>query len=162
DTLDAILQYPEGFTVNLSGTFNNESGGGRAIQILGTNGTLSLGGHDLTFTPEHPVDDNSWIVESWPSQLEQAYYKDPKVIQAERPQRWAPQVVASEERWSGVGPNANALHFEVFQKAVRERKQPVEDVFAGHRAAAVAHMINMAAKHKKPIWWDRTNDNIKA
>jgi predicted dehydrogenase len=162
DTLDAILQYPEGFTVNISGTFNNELGGGRAIQILGTNGTLSIGNRDLTFAPEHPVDDNSWIVESWPSQLEQAYYKDPKIIQAERPQRWAPQVIAGEEHWGGVGPNANILHFEAFGKAVRERKPPVEDVFAGHRAAAVAHMINAAARHKKPVWWDRANDNIKA
>lgn len=162
DTLDAILQYPEGFTVNISGTFNNELGGGRAIQILGTKGTLSLGGRDLTFTPENIVEDNGWIVESWPSQLERAYYKDPKVIQSERPQRWTPQVIAGEERWGGVGPNANLLHFEAFQKAVLERKQPVEDVFAGHRAAAVAHMINLAAKNRKPVWWNRANDNIKA
>jgi len=162
DTLDAILQYPEGFTVNLSGTFNNESGGGRAIQILGTKGTLSLGGRDLVFTPENIVEDNGWIVESWPSALERAYYNDPKIIQAERPQRWKARVISGEERWSGVGPNTNVLHFEAFGQAVRDRKQPVEDVFAGHRAAAVAHMVNMAAKHQKPIWWDRANDNIKA
>lgn len=161
DTLNAILQYPEGFTINLSGTFNNESGGGRSVQILGTKGTLSLG-RELSFEPEFPIEDNGWIVDSWPSKLQDAYYKDPKIIESEVPRKWKPQVITGEEHWGSVGPNANTLHLENFQSAVRDRKQPVEDVFAGHRAAAVAHMINLAAKHEKPIYWDRAKDNIKA
>ena len=67
-----------------------------------------------------------------------------------------------EERWSGVGRNSVTLHFENFQKAIRERKQPVEDVYAGHRAAAVPHMINLSVKNKKRVLWDRSRDNIKA
>lgn len=161
DTLDAILQYPEGFHVNLSGTFNNQSAGDRGIQILGTQGTLTIG-RDVVFAPERPIDGNDWIVESWPSALEKAYYKDPKVIAAEVPAKWAPQVFSGEERWSGAGPNANVLHFEAFQKALRDRKQPVEDVWAGHRAAAVAHMVNLAAKQKRPVFWDRERDKLKA
>ena len=161
DTLDAIMQYPEGFTVNLSGTFNNQSSGERGIQILGTKGTLTLG-RELVFTPDNPIEDNGWIVDSWPSDLQQAYYKDPKVIAAEVPDRWDPKVIEGEERWNGVGRNSTMLHFEVFQKAVRDRKQPVEDVYAGHRAAAVAHMVNLSAKQKKPVYWDRSRDNIKA
>jgi predicted dehydrogenase len=161
DTLNAILQYPEGFMVSLSGTFNNSSAGGRAVQILGTKGTLTMG-RELTFTPEEGTDDNGWIVDSWPSRLQKEYYKDPKVIQSERPQLWAPQAISGNEQWRGVGPDADVLHLKAFQTAVRERKQPIEDVFAGHRAAAVPHMINLAAKHKKPIYWDRSKDNIKA
>jgi predicted dehydrogenase len=161
DTLDAIMQYPEGFTVNLSGTFNNQSAGERGIQILGTKGTLTLG-RDIVFTPDNPIEDNDWIVASWPGELQKAYYSDPKVIAAEMPQRWDPKVIDGEERWGGVGRNSVMLHFENFQKSVRERKQPVEDVYAGHRAAAVAHMINWSAKHKKPVFWDRSRDNVKA
>ena len=161
DTLDAIMQYPEGFTVNLSGTFNNQSSGERGIQILGTKGTLTLG-RELVFTPDNPIEDNGWIVDSWPSDLQQAYYKDPKVIAAEMPQRWDPAVIEGEERWNGVGRNSTMLHFENFLKSVRDRKQPAEDVYAGHRAAAVAHMVNLSAKQKKPVYWDRSRDNIKA
>jgi predicted dehydrogenase len=161
DTLDAIMQYPEGFTVNLSGTFNNQSSGERGIQILGTKGTLTLG-RELVFTPDNPIEDNGWIVDSWPSDLQEAYYKDPKVIAAEMPQRWDPVVIEGEERWNGVGRNSTMLHFENFLKAVRDRKQPVEDVYAGHRAAAVAHMVNLSAKQKTPVFWDRSRDNIKA
>ncbi len=161
DTLNAILQYPEGFTVNLSATFNNQSASERSMEILGTKGTLSLG-RDLVFTPETPIEDNSWIVESWPSALEKAYYKDEKVIHSEMPQRWDPQVIQSEENWRGLGRNSTVLHFENFQKAIKDRKQPDEDVFAGHRAAAVAHMINLSASKKMPVRWDRTRDMIKS
>src|SRR5262245_5976182 len=141
DTLNAILQYPEGFTVNLSATFNNESAGGRSIEILGTKATLLLE-RDLILRPEYPVEDNGWIVSSWPSKLEAEYYKEPKVIAAEIPRQWDPGVIPGENRWSGIGRNSITLHLENFQKAIKDRKQPVEDVFAGHRAAAVAHMIN--------------------
>ncbi|MBS1789361.1 MAG: Gfo/Idh/MocA family oxidoreductase [Acidobacteria bacterium] len=161
DTLDAILQYPEGFTVNLSGTFNNESGGGRSIEILGTKGSLSLG-RDLAFSPESDGDDNGWIVDAWPSRLQNAYYNDPKVIEREVPRKWKPRTIAGEEHWGAIGPNSNVLHMESFQNAVKDRKQPVEDVFAGHRAAAVAHMVNLAARQKKPVYWDHSRNNIKA
>ncbi len=161
DTINAILQYPEGFTVNLSATFNNQSAGGRSMEILGTKGTLLLE-RDLTFIPENVVEDNEWIVASWPDALQSAYYKDPKVIAAEMPQKWDPRVIEGSQRWSGVGRDSTTLHFENFQKAVKERKQPVEDVFAGHRAAAVAHMINLSASKKRPVYWDRSRDNVKA
>jgi hypothetical protein len=94
--------------------------------------------------------------------LQKAYYNDPKVIAAESPERWDPKVVEGEERWSAVGRNSLTLHFENFQRAIRERKQPVQDVYAGHRAAAVPHMINLSVKNKKRVLWDRSRDNIKA
>lgn len=161
DTINAIIQYPEGFTVSLSATFNNQSPGSRNIEILGTKGALLID-RDLTFIPEQGGDDNSWIVESWPSKLESAYYKRPEVIASESPQKWEPRIVEGTQRWTAVGRNANTLHWESFQRAVKERKQPVEDVYAGHRAAAVAHMINQSAREKKTVQWDRNKDMVKA
>jgi hypothetical protein len=131
------------------------------MEILGTKGTLLLE-RDLTFIPENVVEDNEWIVASWPSALQSAYYKDPKVVAAEMPQKWDPRVIEGSQRWGGVGRDTTTLHFENFQKAVKDRKQPVEDVFAGHRAAAVAHMINLSAAKKRPVYWDRSRDNVKA
>ena len=83
DTLNGVLEYPEGFAVSLSSTFNNEFSQEAGFQILGTEGTLVLGGDDVTLYPETPVSDNRWIVESWPKALEDAYYRDPKVIATE-------------------------------------------------------------------------------
>src|SRR5262249_37809769 len=101
DTLNAILQYPEGFTVNLSATFNNQLAGGRSMEILGTKGTL-LVERELAFIPENPIDDNGWIVASWPSKLESAYHKTSEVIAAESPQKWDPRVIEASQRWNGV------------------------------------------------------------
>ena len=160
DTINAILQYSEGFTVNLSGTFNNESGGEQGFQILGTKGSMTIG-RRLSIVSEVDGDDNGWIVDSWPSELQKNYYRDPKVIAKERPNRWDPNVLPEEESWRGVGRNSTALHLENFVKAVKSRQQPVEDALAGHRAAAVPHMINLAAKLNKPVYWDRSKENLK-
>ncbi len=161
DTLNAILQYPEGFTVNLSATFNNQSGSESGIQFLGTEGTLTLS-RELVFAPEHPIEDNEWIVQSWPSQLEKAYYEDPQVIQREVPSKWDPRVIAGSERWSSVGRNSTILHFENFLAAIRNRQRPIEDAVAGHHAASVAHMINLSAREKRTVYWDRARASIKA
>src|SRR6266700_3918766 len=40
DTVNAILEYPEGFTANLSSTFNNQLSSEGGFQILGTKGSL--------------------------------------------------------------------------------------------------------------------------
>ncbi|HYE73488.1 MAG TPA: Gfo/Idh/MocA family oxidoreductase [Blastocatellia bacterium] len=161
DTLNAVLEYPEGFTVNLSSTFNNDYPTEGGFLIMGTQGTLKIGGDDLSFTPESPYDDNGWIVDSWPRALQQAYYKDPKVIASEMPNRQDPRVVQGRENWEEIGRNSTAMHFENFLNCVRQRTEPVENATFGHRAAAVAHLINMAAKERKIIHWDRNRDNIK-
>ena len=44
DTLNAILEYPEGFAASLSSTFNNELSAEGSFQILGTEGSLTIGG----------------------------------------------------------------------------------------------------------------------
>ena len=82
DTINAILEYKEGFTVNLSSTFNNENSGEGSFQFLGTKGTLTVGS-TVTFTPENVWEDNGWVVDSWAEQMEKAYYADPKIIAAE-------------------------------------------------------------------------------
>ena len=61
DTVNGILEYPEGFTVSLSTTFNNAYTGGQAFQILGTEGTLEIGFRDLKIrsqprTRKQPLD----------------------------------------------------------------------------------------------------------
>jgi predicted dehydrogenase len=72
DTINAVLEYNEGFTVNLSSTFNNENSGEGSFQFLGTKGTLTVGSN-LTFTPENVWEDNGWVVDSWSEPMEKAY-----------------------------------------------------------------------------------------
>jgi predicted dehydrogenase len=163
DTLNAVLEYPEGFSVNLSSTFNNQmSGGEQGFQILGTEGSLVLGGGGLTFYPEHTREDNRWIVESWPRKLQDAYYQDPKVLKAEVASSWVPKVSLGMERWEEDGKDAVVTHLEQFFECVRQRRQPLEDALTGHRAAAVAHLVNLSYQQKRLVSWDYQQEKVKS
>lgn len=162
DTLNALLQYPEGFVVNLSATFNNEGVNERGFQIMGTEGTLEISGKALTFTPSRGNEDNGWIVDAWPSRLQKAYYSDPRVIAAERPGRQPQKVQSGSERWEETGLGDAVPHIANFVNSVRTRKAPYEDALTGHRAAAVAHMVNLSVKKQQLIRWDGSNDRLKA
>jgi len=159
DTLNAILEYPEGFAVSLSSTFNNEFSPQGGFQVLGTEGTLIIG-DGVTFYPEKPVVGNRWVVESWPKSLEDAYYRDPKIIATEvepakNYQKPEPQ------RFADNGPDPTELHFGHFFESVRSRQPYWEDATAGHHAAACAHLINLSARERRMTEWDFSRDDIR-
>ncbi|MBI2681577.1 MAG: Gfo/Idh/MocA family oxidoreductase [Candidatus Solibacter usitatus] len=161
DTLNAVLEYPQGFTVNLSCTFNNQSAGEGAFQFHGTEGTISLGFGTLAYTPENVIEDNNWIVESWPKALEDAYYRDPKVIETEvAPARNRKK--AETQVFKDSKSDSTIEHFGHFFDSVRSRKPYWEDAVAGHHAAACAHLINLSVKQKKMTEWDFELDDIRA
>ena len=161
DTINAVLEYPEGFMVNLSGTFNNQMRDEGGFHILGTNASLILGS-SLTLIPENVVDDNGWIVESWPKKLQDQYYKDPQVRKSEMPQTWPPAVITGSQKWEGVGSDSTLIHLTNFFNSVKGRTEPVESALVGHRAAAVAHMVNEAARKEKTVRWDYQRETFKA
>ena len=161
DTLNALLEYPNGFTVNLSSTFNNQVSAEGSFQIMGTEGTINLAG-GLDFIPEDVHEDNRWIVESWPRAMEAAYYKNPKVREAELPNTHKAHTVAGAQHFSHEGRDPTVPHIAHFLDSTRTRKPYWEDALAGHRAAACAHMINRSVKEHKMVEWDFATDNIKA
>ena len=161
DTLNAVLEYPEGFVVNLSSTFNNQTSAEGSFQVLGTEGALMLGG-GLTFYPETAVEDNRWIVESWPKRLEDAYYKDPKVRETELVDTRKPRVLDGAQQFREEGRDATVAHFGHWLDSIRTRKPYWEDAAAGHRAAACAHMVNLSVAQQRMVEWDFSKDDIKA
>ena len=162
DTVNAVLVYPEGFTVNLSSTFNNQSSSESGFEILGTEGSLSFRGGRMSFTRENVREDNGWIVESWPQALQDAYYADPKVQAAESPSSWPQEMRSDGERWTEWGRDTDVVHVSNFIDAVRSRRQPAEDAAAGHHAASGAHMVNLALRKMTPIEWDFGKDRVKS
>jgi predicted dehydrogenase len=161
DTINGVLEYPEGFSVSLSGTFNNEAGAeGSSFQIMGTEGTLGIG-ETLSFRPENVHDDNGWIVDSWPSKLEDAYYRDPKIAAEERPNEGKPKVQEVSESYRALGPESTVAHMQHFVDSIRTRQPYWEDASAGHHAAACAHMVNLAARTGRVVEWDFAADDVK-
>ena len=161
DTINAVLEYKEGFTVNLSSTFNNENSGEGSFQFLGTKGTLTVGS-SLTFTPENVWEDNGWVVDSWAEQMEKAYYADPKVIASEMPGRHKEHLIEGATTYRHEGMESTVAHMGHFLESIRTRKPYWEDASAGHHAASCAHMINLAAREKRLVEWDFASDTIKA
>ncbi len=156
DTLNAMLEYPEGFTVNLSSSFNNQMQAESGFFFHGTEGTITIGGDGMTFYPENVMEDNRWIVESWPRTLEDAYYKDPKVIETELRQPKS----ATPQKFRDEGPEPTTAHFGHFFDSIRSRQPYWEDAVAGHHAAACAHMVNLSAKQKRSVSWNFAKDDI--
>lgn len=158
DTVNGIMEYPEGFVVNLCSTFNNQSAGGAGFTIMGTKGSIQLAGRRLTFKPENPIENNDWIVNSWPSKMQEDYYKDPDVIKSEI----APLAFDGSENYIERGPDGTVLHMQNYHRSIVTRVQPLEDASAGHHAAACAHMINMSADKREFVYWDFNRDKVKA
>ncbi len=151
DTLNAILRYPQGFTVTLSSTFNNSSGGA-GFEFLGTEGSLSLGARSFVYQRESRREITEWVTDSWPSELQDEY---------EAAHR-SPRRRIEPEEYKEHGPSDTDLHVASFFESVREGKPVVEDIWAGHHAAACAHMINQSARVGRTISWDFENRRIKA
>ena len=158
DTLNAILEYPEGFTANLSSTFNNQYEPAGSFEFLGNEGTLILGWSKLTFIPERNFDTNGWITQAWPADLERKYNESPEVKQVEEARRKARGVERKIEEFSETGADPTVKHLSYFFESVRSRKPTVEDVMDGHRAAACAHLVNDSARRDKVVEWDFAKD----
>jgi hypothetical protein len=107
------------------------------------------------------VEDNRWIVESWPRALEDAYYRDPKVRQTEVVDSWKPKVVEGVQQFQEQGLEATVIHLGHWLESIRTRKSYWEDALAGHRAAACAHMVNLSAHQQRMVEWDFSTDDIK-
>ena len=162
DTLNASAVYgKENLMVSLSGTFNSSSSGESGFAILGNEGSLVFRDDRMVFTPEHIVEGNGWIVSSWPSELEKAYWANPEVQKREMPNTWPSQTWSQGESWTEVGPDSTYIHMGRFFDSVRHRKPSVEDGRRGHHAAAVAHMVNESVKRKAPVAWDFEKDVLK-
>ncbi len=160
DTINGLLEYPEGFAANLSSTFNNESLADGSFQFLGTEGTLVLNFTSLQLLAEAGREDNRWIVESWPRALEKAYYDDPKIRQTEMPGTWPATLRPGAETYRAEGVDSTVLHFANWLKAIRTRQPHWEDAQTGHRAAACAHMLNQSAREERVVKWDLNRNDI--
>ncbi len=160
DTVNGVLQYnagtsaPEGFMVNLMTTFNNTAIAGQGFQLMGTEGSLAIGwSSNLEFKPEAVMEDDSWVVRSWPEAMEKSYYSDPKMVEYEKKAKARiamakPEIIECEE------VNGTTAHMKNFLDCVKSRQTPEENVEVGHRAAAVAHMINRSIETGSSVVWD--------
>ena len=160
DTINAVLEYPEGFVVNLSSTFNNEASAESGYEVLGKEAALIFREGQMVLKPENAIEGNRWVVSSWPEALEKAYYDDPKIKAEERPDTWPPRVRTRSEVYGEDGQDATFVHMARFFESVRQHKPAVEDGVMGHHAAAAAHMVNLSLRQRRPLDWNFATETV--
>ncbi len=64
---------------------------------------------------------------------------------------------ALEKVYGGKIPN---MHFENFVQCIKDRKQPISDVYSHHRAMTTCHLANIAIRLGRKINWDSQKQTI--
>ncbi len=101
------------------------------------------------------------MVEAWPQEFREDFYREHDLpLEPERTPPSPPRVLASFA--SPTSYNSTGEHAKNFLRYVRNREKPLEDAVMGHKAAAVAHLINLSLDQEKTIRWDRTAERIAA
>jgi len=151
DTLDALFDYGN-FCVNMAGTFNSASAAGQGIQILGTEGSLSiLLGANMIEQAEYKSENYGYSIDSWPKALQDAFLNQGNHRAESQGTGVKP---APENLQFADKPDATVQHLVNFIDAVRTRQPSYETAEVGHHAAAAGHMVNLSYRSGKRMLWD--------
>ena len=144
DVMQSVLQYPEGFIVDLYVNLANGSSRGRGIWVMGSEGTLQLTGEAVTVYPE-PIfsEKQQYGSDYMPKAMRDAYLKS---FEGKPETQTRPEQVIKVER----GPTHNAL----FIDALVNGKKSTESAEEGHNAASAAHLVNAAYRQNRRTAWE--------
>ena len=149
DVMNSIFEY-DGFMADMYVHLCN----GRAAQpttIMGTQGTLVQQGSRLMLYPE-PVAPEVQVYgsSSWPKEMRTAYFDKYGCMPDGKPKTPPPAPKEPEPIPVERGPS----HYEHFILSLRDGKPSRENETEGHRAAAAAHLANMAYRKGRRVGWD--------
>ncbi|HEX6210351.1 MAG TPA: Gfo/Idh/MocA family oxidoreductase, partial [Methylomirabilota bacterium] len=153
DQMSALVEYPEGFTLSLTATANNNHSF-PLLTIMGTEGTLEYFGSRLVYHREPMLESYAYSTRSWPEATRRRFAEmkdlDPESM---RPRETAKLSRPEPEELRFEG-DSTERHLAKFYDSVRTRKEPVENAEMGGRCAAVGHMVNISYKERRQVAWD--------
>lgn len=158
DTVHAACTYPGGQVVTLSTTQANGYNG-TAIQFLGTKATLELTHRGWTLYEEKYAEGYSYVVEAWPREFREEFYREHNLPARPSPGPPEGRRTLQSFAWPS-GYDSTQEHVKNFFRCVETRAQPLEDALVGHRAATVAHLINLSLEQGKTLVWDPVGESI--
>jgi hypothetical protein len=92
---------------------------------------------------------------------------DVHVVTIGTPDHWHAKIAidANIDVSAGMQPTGwwsiiNRAHMTNFFECVRERKEPVSDVFSHHRAVSTCHLANIAMLLKRKLRWDPEKEDF--
>ena len=152
--MSAVVEYPEGFTLNLSATANN----GHPyppLTFLGTEGSLEYYANRLVVYGEPMLENYTYSTNHFSAAQKDAFAARQDLDRASmRPKATAGLKPAPAEEIKVEGGDATVPHMAAFYESVRTRKEPFENAEMGHRCATVGHMINLSYRKGALARWD--------
>ncbi len=161
DQMSAIIEYPEGFTLTLTSTANNNHPH-PILTIMGTEGTLEYFGTRLVYYPEPQLENYTYSTTSWPESTRRAYAEQNDLdAESMRPLLTAEMKTPPPEPIETPGRESTQEHLAKFFDSVRTRKEPTENADMGGRCATIGHMVNLSHKERKEARWDREKRAVR-
>lgn len=154
DQMAAIVEYPQGFTLNLSATANNAHPF-PPLLVLGTEGALEYYANRLVLHHEPVLENFTYSTNHFAADQKDRFAEREGLDRASmRPKATAGLKASPAEEIKVEGPDSTVLHLTKFFDAVRSRKEPVENAVMGHQCATVGHMINISHRQETMVKWD--------
>ncbi len=161
DVMSGVMQYPDcdahpAYQLTLRVNFISGTGGQEVIQLIGSEGIISVRGNSLAIShsimPEAPgfggYDSLFTFSKSMQEEMQKEYDAKWTQEQRQRPVKMDIEFKAPE------GYSDHLDHFTNFFDAIRNGTPVVEDAEFGFRAAAPALACNESFLNKKIINWD--------
>jgi len=154
DQMSAIVEYGEGFTLNLAATANN-SHPAPPLLFMGTEGAMEYYANRLVVHSEPMLENYTYSTNHFPAAQKDLFAQQHDLDQESmRPRATATTRAAPPEEIKIEGGDATVPHLAAFFDSVRTRKTPFEDAVMGHQCATVGHMVNISHKQGTHVKWD--------
>jgi predicted dehydrogenase len=168
DVMSGVMQYPDckehaAFQMTLQVNFISGTGGQEIIQLVGSEGVISVKGNNITvkhsLMPEAPgfggYDSLFTFSKAMQDEMQKEY--DAKWTAEQKKRKTKEDIIFKAPE----GYSDHLDHFTNFFDAIRMNKPVVEDAEFGFRAAAPALACNTSYFSKKIINWDPVAMKLK-
>lgn len=162
DVLHTVFEFPER-NLSLLYSATQASQMSRGKKVMGHDGYMEMG-NTLTIYPDARST-------RYAEQLKQGIMKPDMPIYSYIPGKGADTVTSATERYfagrgllytyrGGRRVDTTHLHMKEWIDGIRNKRQPSCDIDQAFDEAMTAHMGTLAYKHKKQVFWDKTNEEI--
>lgn len=158
DVMLGIYDYPktnahEAFNLNLKVNFMDGGGGEEGFRFVGSEGTLTIGGNNVTLARSPKLREPGYTIDTFPQAVQEKFLKE---YRAKYPESLSQEISArsTEVYAAPQGYSDHFDHHKNFFAAVRSRQPIIEDAVFGFRAAGPAVLSNTAHFERRIYLWD--------
>jgi predicted dehydrogenase len=150
DVMNSIYEYPQGFIADMYVNLGNSRGMSGTV-VMGSEGTLVIGGRGLVLYPEPNFPDvQRYGTIGWPKALRAKYFEENGCTPEGDFKVPPPPAKASQE----IKLERKPSHHELFILSLRNNTPSVETAAEGHYAAGAGHLANLAYRRGRRMKWD--------